>query len=92
MKTYLVGYDLNKPGQDYSDLFKAIKAIGNWWHGLDSTWIVKTNLSAGEIRDRLKPPVTDQNDHLVVVRLEGDWASWHTEETNKWFTENVSLN
>ncbi len=23
MKTYLVGYDLNKPGQDYDDLFTA---------------------------------------------------------------------
>ena len=91
MKTYLVGYDLNKPGQDYPDLFKAIKAIGVWWHDLDSTWIIKTDLNAEDIRDKLKPPVIDPNDHLLVVRLQGNWASWHTQEANKWLHDNVSL-
>ena len=35
MKTYLVGYDLNSPGQDYEELLTAIKAAGAWWqvHG-----------------------------------------------------------
>lgn len=37
----LVGYDLNRPHQDYGDLIDAIKALGTWWHCLDSTWIVK---------------------------------------------------
>jgi hypothetical protein len=27
MATYLIGYDLNRPGQDYEDLFAAIKAL-----------------------------------------------------------------
>jgi hypothetical protein len=36
MKTFLIGYDLNKTGQDYKDLIKAIKLLGAWWHHLDS--------------------------------------------------------
>lgn len=71
MKTYLIGYDLNRPGQDYEDLFGAIKNVGaTWWHHLDSTWIVKANMSAVEIRDLLKQHI-DADDELLIVALTG---------------------
>jgi len=55
----LIGYDLNKTGKDYSGLIEKIKAsVETWWHCLDSTWIVKTNLSYIELRDLLKPTLT----------------------------------
>jgi hypothetical protein len=91
VRTYLITYDLNKPGQDYSKLFEAMKGLGAWGHHLDSTWIVKTNLSATQIRDRLNPPVIDPNDGLLVVRLQGDWASWMTPDTNEWLQKNITL-
>jgi len=53
MKTYLIGYDLNKQGQDYTTLIDKIKVLGNWWHCLDSTFIIKTNSSGSQIRDYL---------------------------------------
>jgi hypothetical protein len=42
MGVYLVGYDLKHGSEaDYADLIKAIKNIGtDWWHCLDSTWLV----------------------------------------------------
>ena len=40
MATMLIGYDLNRPGQNYDDLFDEIKNLGTWWHCLDSTWLV----------------------------------------------------
>jgi hypothetical protein len=27
---YLIMYDLNRPGQDYSNLYEAIKRLGAW--------------------------------------------------------------
>ena len=51
MNTLLVGYDLNRPGQTYSDLIGYMKGLGTWWHHLDSTWLVRTSLSASEARD-----------------------------------------
>ena len=90
MKTYLVSYDLNSPGKDYTKLFDAIKAFGTWWHYLDSTWIIKTDLDAGAIRDKLSPPVIDENDNLLVVRLQGNWASRLSAKANQWLTNNVS--
>lgn len=90
MRTYLIGYDLKKPGKDYTTLIAGIKQLGDWWHYLDSTWIVKTNSSASDIRDELKPLI-DPNDQLLVVRLQGDWASWLNVEGNDWLSENLTL-
>jgi hypothetical protein len=55
MPTHIVCYDLNKPGQNYSDLIAKLKSYGNWWHHLDSTWLVVTRLSAQQLRDELLP-------------------------------------
>lgn len=84
MKTYLIGYDLIKQGQDYDSLTEEIKKIGSWWHCLGSTWIVKTNLSSSQVIDRLTPKI-DNNDKLLVVRLKGEGA-WigFKEECSDW--------
>ncbi len=89
MAAQLISYDLIAPGKDYSNLHAAIKKLGNWWHCLESTWIVDTDSSSASIRDELKAHI-DSNDKLLVVRLEGHWASEHlTAECNKWLTEHV---
>jgi hypothetical protein len=74
MNTYLIGYDLDKPGQVYKDLIDKIKSFGTWWHCLDSTWLIKSSLSAKAIRDTLNT-IIDNNDKLLVARLSGE-AAW----------------
>lgn len=85
----MIGYDLNSPGKNYSDLIDAIKAIGSWWHCLDSTWLVKTDLSCVQIRDRLRPYI-DANDELLVATLTGV-AAWTGFDKNcsDWLTSNL---
>ncbi|MEK6328465.1 MAG: SinR family protein [Actinomycetota bacterium] len=73
MSTLLVGYDLNRPGQDYANLIERIKQIGVWWHHLDSTWLVKTGLTPAQLRDDLKRYV-DSGDELLVLDVTG--AAW----------------
>jgi len=89
MKTYLVGYDLNRPEQNYTDLIEAIKAVGVWWHCLDSTWIVKSNQTAVEIRDELKQHI-DRNDELLVVSLQGEsaWIGFN-DQCSGWLNDNI---
>jgi len=68
-------YDLNRPGKDYSSLIDAIKsAFPAYWHHLDSTWLVRSNLSCVEVRDLLTPHM-DSNDELLVITLGGE-AAW----------------
>jgi hypothetical protein len=89
MSTYLVCYDLNKPGQDYSDLIEAIKAYGTWWHHLDSTWIIQTNQTAQQIRDNLVAHI-DSNDELLVVKSsgEGAWSGFNA-KGSQWLKDNL---
>jgi hypothetical protein len=90
MKTYLIGYDLDKPGQNYEVLFAAIKALtASWWHCLDSTWIIKSDSTAVAIRDLLIPHI-DKNDKLLVVQLsgEGAWVGFEN-ECSLWLKNNL---
>lgn len=89
MAKQLISYDLSKPGRNYDELYEAIKAIGTWWHCLESVWIVVTDLTSGQVRDRLKPYI-DGNDKLAVFKLEGDWATYGLETTcNDWLRNNM---
>lgn len=67
MPIYLIGYDL-KSGQDYSDLIAELKSFGTWWHGLDSTWLIKSEKSADNIRDLLKTKLPSSKDKLLVLK------------------------
>ncbi|WP_192822778.1 SinR family protein [Rufibacter sp. LB8] len=92
MKTYLIGYDLRKTGQDYQNLYDAIKALsGTWWHCLDSTWIIKSNSSAFNICEYLKAHI-DNNDKLLVTQIADD-AAWigFDQKCSDWLKQNISL-
>jgi hypothetical protein len=90
MTTYLISYDLNRPGQDYTSLTEAIKAVaGTWWHHLDSTWIIKHTGPATAIRDALSRHI-GVNDELLVVKLsgEGAWVGIN-EKGSGWLKEHL---
>jgi hypothetical protein len=93
LKTYLVGYDLNKPREnnDYTDLVEKIKSLTNgFWHCLDSTWIIGSSQSAAQIRDVLNP-YFDSGDELLVVHLSGE-AAWTGLDNScfSWLKANLS--
>jgi hypothetical protein len=70
----IISYDLRKPGQDYTGLFDGIKALGSWWHCLESVWLVNTPLAGAQVRDALRGHL-DANDSLMVAALGGNWAT-----------------
>lgn len=91
MNTYLIGYDLNKTGQDYETLINKIKGLTNtWWHCLDSTFIIKTDLTAVQIRDYLVSFI-DSNDELLVARLSGEaaWNNGFSDKCSDWLKNNL---
>ena len=74
MKTYLVSYDLMKPGQAYSSLYAAIKALP-WAHALNSVWLVKASMTSTQLFDHLWAHM-DVNDKLLVIAVStSDWTS-----------------
>ena len=75
MATLLVGYDLNKPGQNYDDLIEALKSNGDWWHCLDSTWLIRTSKTVVQVRDELVK-LLDGGDELLVMDVTGVARAW----------------
>jgi hypothetical protein len=90
MNTLLVGYDLNKRGQKYDELIEFLKSDVNWWHYLDSTWLVKTEKTPVQMRNELRSQgFIDDNDEVLVIDVTGRASAWFgfTEKGSKWLKD-----
>lgn len=68
MSKYCISYDLNENHKDYDGLISAIKEY-NYIKALYSTWFVKSNDTAQDIYNHLKPYI-DNDDHLFVIKVD----------------------
>ncbi len=75
---YMVTYDLNKEGQDYENVIKAIKdaSTGAYCSYWKSSYLIKSNItSADEVFKRIKPYL-DSNDRLLVIEVKNNMQGW----------------
>ena len=91
MPIQLISYDLQRPGQNYPDLFNAIKSIGtNWWHCLESVWLIRTTLASAQVQDQLRLHI-DASDKILIAALAGNWATIGlNQECNQWLRNNLA--
>jgi hypothetical protein len=77
MAVFMISYDLNKHGKDYPALFKAIKDCSSKepWHGLDSTWLIKSSMSADAISKHIRE-ATDSDDNHLVIEVINNKQGW----------------
>jgi len=76
MAIFVVGYDIHpSKGETYHELIDAIKALGDWWHCLDSTWLLSCDLTAVQIRDTLWNHMKS-DDKLLVVKYAPPGSAW----------------
>ena len=72
---YIIVLELNaRPADQYPDLERALKALGNWSNRVRGAWFVESRFSASVIRDLLKPHVDPAKDKLFVTRMGQNWA------------------
>jgi CRISPR-associated endonuclease Cas2 len=72
--SYLICYDLDKPGQDYTDVIAALEELGAKRIQYSVWLLYAPALSAIQIRDHLAQFI-DGNDRLLVVGLQ-NVAAW----------------
>lgn len=66
-KVYLITYDLNSEGQNYENVIQSIKDSALYWCTYwDSSFLIKSNLTANQIFDKIKPYI-DSNDRLIII-------------------------
>jgi CRISPR/Cas system-associated endoribonuclease Cas2 len=75
MGLFFVAYDLDKPGQNYQNLWDELESLGAQ-RLQDSVWGLQSSKTAVALRDTLKGHI-DSNDRLLVVE-NGGWASWNS--------------
>ena len=79
----LISYDLNTPGKDYAGLYKELKKAKAWWHHLDSTWIIETNLSCSTWQKRIRKHL-DDNDSFLIIEIRNNYQGWLPERAWDW--------
>lgn len=91
MKNILISYDLHKLGQRYTGLRDLIKrTFPGYWACLDSTFIVRTNMTCGQVRDVCASQL-DANDSLLVIEVGPGWATLGMSgNCSDWLRRNVS--
>jgi hypothetical protein len=77
-------------GGMYDNLIAKIQSFGDWWHHLESTWIVRCVRSPREIRHELKSYI-GTNDQLLVIKISGDTAEWTgvNDAGSRWLQDNI---
>ena len=87
---YSISYDLYKPGQNYEEVSKAIKSLGNWWHHLNSTWLVSTSKNAQQIWEIVQPHI-DENDRILIIEIGKDYSGWLPEKAWDWIKKQIHV-
>lgn len=90
MAVHWVNYDLNKSGQDYTKLIEYLKSHQSWAKPLKSSFFVKTELTAEQLRDGIMAHI-DANDSALVVTVTGQsWASFRIpKDVTDWLNKNL---
>jgi CRISPR/Cas system-associated endoribonuclease Cas2 len=69
MSKFYVAYDLDKPGQNYPELWEELESLGAK-RVQDSVWVLLSNSTTAVLRDTLQQHI-DKNDRLLVVKSGG---------------------
>jgi hypothetical protein len=87
MNIYLISYDLRTPGRNYTPLYDAIKAYGDWQHPMESFWTISTDDDANAIFNKLSPNI-DNNDSLFIIQMDSkDMQGWLPKSFWEWINK-----
>lgn len=87
---YIIAYDLHPPGQNYKQVEEKINQLEETCKILNTTWIVKTNLTTKEIKKHLLGAY-DANDKIFIARIDLPLSAWHLDpEDSRWIKAQIN--
>jgi len=90
MNTLLIIYQLSNSKETYKSLSEKIKSFPDWAKLMPRVWMVRTKLSASDVRSELSSTVPGDNVILVINVTDRAWASYHLEpEIVAWMKANM---
>jgi hypothetical protein len=88
MTAFSINYDLKAPGRNYNPLYDEIKRSSQWWHFLESTWLIATSETIDQISYRLRRHI-DKNDFLLVIEIRNNKQGQLPKEAWEWINVHV---
>lgn len=89
MSFYLISYDLNAPGQDYTKIIKKIKEIADGYcKPLESTWIIGYNGTATDVYNILSKQI-DKTDRLLIMEATKNYAGYLNQDVIDWMKKHI---
>ncbi|NOI60893.1 hypothetical protein [Vibrio coralliilyticus] len=89
MSVFSISYDLNSPGQKYTQIHSVLESFPGYVHLMDSTWLVSTQLNSQQLLDKFKP-MLDGNDKLFISKVNAsEYSGWLSDKEWGWITNHT---
>src|SRR5262245_59790998 len=85
----LVSYDLPVATDERrAAVYKILTDSGAWWHYMDSTWLLITQLTPQALVEQMIPHLVQQ-DRLIIMEVKANYQGWLPEKAWEWINSNV---
>lgn len=89
MKSYLIIYQLTLPESSYTNLISYLKSFSYWARPTAFSWIVKSDLEAGKIRDEIMARI-GPSDKALTIQIFNNWGSYNiSKNVAEWMKSNL---
>ena len=90
MNTYLISFQI-KSNDAYGVIADKLRSFPKWARTMDNVWVVKSEMTAANIRDMLSALVKEVGGSVLVINIsEEEWASYAlSQEVADWMKQNV---
>lgn len=62
------------------------KSSESWWHHLNDTWIIRTNLTVNQVFNNIAPNITAK-DRLMIVEIKKNYQGWLSNDAWTWLNK-----
>ena len=88
LAVYMISYDLHAPTNNREKVEDAIKSLGTWCKYVSTTFLVKTYSDSTTVQDTATKHL-DDNDRMIICKVEKPIMGWLSEAQWKWIRENL---
>lgn len=82
----LITIDKNTFLKNYDALHNSIMTADKWWHHMNNTWLIKTDLTPTEWYNKLHHFITVK-DRLMIIEVKANYQGWLKQEAWDWLKE-----
>ena len=84
MKNYIVSYNFRDFTRNYLDFYDTLKKhYPEWQHPMENSWLIKTDDTAEQINEVLRPKLYD-GDSIFIAEITDNYAGWMGRSAWKW--------